>query len=151
RAESDRAVILLAVANPAHCADAPVFPLANDYVNSVCAYSRDRFAARPHQRVKHLDRVNAVPEKVGVMRLGRRGAVCESPEHSPKLSVSLHRLKIICEPQAGRTEKRRPRFARHPDDLTRVGVTGGEWLVNKHSLFRGEDRPNLAQMRPPVN
>src|SRR5262245_8669064 len=84
------------------------------------------------------------------MRLGRRGPVSESPEHGAEFFIMLHRLQVAREPEAGGTEERRPRFARQPDDLTRVGVTGGERLVNKHALLGGEYGPNLIQVWPPV-
>src|SRR5215831_7757917 len=86
-----------------------------------------------------------------MMRFGRRGAVSEGPERRAEFFIALHRLQVARKPETGRAEKRRPRFARQPDDLTRVGVTGGERLVDEHALLSGEDRSSLIQMRPPVD
>src|SRR5262249_4688133 len=87
----------------------------------------------------------------GMMRLGRRGAVSEGAQHCADLLIALHRLQVVRKPQAGRAEERRPRLARQPDYLTRVGVTGGERLVNKYALFSGQDRSNLVQIRSTGN
>src|SRR5262249_52396531 len=88
---------------------------------------------------------------IRMMRLGRRRAISEGAQHRAELLIALHRLQVLRKPQARRAEERRPGFARQPDDLTRVGITGGEWLINKDALFSGEHRSNLIQMRSPVD
>src|SRR5258706_1106014 len=70
-AEDDRAMIALAVADAAEGSDAVVLPRAGDQFATVFfapgMYTRDGFAARPHEGIENFDAVDAVPVKVREM------------------------------------------------------------------------------------
>src|SRR5207249_2038459 len=135
----------------AHRADASVLPGADDGVAAVGLDARYLLAARPEQRVQHLDGVDAVPEQIRMVWLEVLGAERERAADSAVLVALPQRLHVADEAQARRAEERHARFAREPHDLARIGVAGGHRLVDEDALLRREDGARLIQMRPAVH
>src|SRR5262249_45074458 len=67
--EDGAAELVRGLAVPAEGADPAALPHADCHIRPVGVGAGDRLAAGPHDRVKALDAVDAVPEEVGVVLL----------------------------------------------------------------------------------
>src|SRR5262249_30569798 len=99
-AEDKSAVSRRAVADAAKRADAAVLPHAGGDVGVLRVRARHALAAGAHDRVQRLDAVDAVPEKIRVMRLEAARAVHIAATHAAE-------FRVLAQLEDARTEAQR--------------------------------------------
>src|SRR5262249_60503459 len=97
---------------------------------------RHRRAARPHDREKRLDAVDAVPEQVGVMRLQRAWPVGGAAQYLADFRIVAHAEDARAETQRRTGETWRPVLLRGIEDGDGVRGGAGDRLEVDNRLSR---------------
>ena len=93
--------------------------------------------------------MDAVEEKVGMMRIEICRPVGNRRAHSSDIDPP-QRIEALVKSISRRTEHRHARLPCETKNLDDIAQRSGDGLVDKHRLPRGENRPCLFEMRPPI-
>ena len=150
-AEDGRTIASLSRANTAERPQPPASPLSHNQVGFRRMDTRDRLTPCSHQREQDLHSVDPVPEQIRMVWFRGRGTIRIAAQNFTHLGIVSQRPNIRIEAEARGAEPRHSSLLGQARELPRISQTGSEWLVNEHTLLRGQDGLHLLEVDSAVH